>query len=67
MKKIIYWLTKDRYNINAIKQKFHINGITVNGESIVDVAPEDEDIFQECIKRKLFVVRNKTIKKNNTK
>lgn len=61
MKKVIYWLTKDRKTINAIKQKFDITGITVNGESVVDIYPDDIQTFKECIIRKYFIVRNKTI------
>lgn len=61
MKKIIYWKTKDRATMAKIKRTFGISGITVNGESIAEVTPENEDAFNGCIRRGFFITRNKPI------
>lgn len=60
MRKVtIYWrrmLTPDK--MTRLKERFHISGITVNGLSIATIDDGDEEIFQQCVDRGFFTVRN---------
>ena len=63
MQKVIYWHRRLSQNaLEQIKRRFHITGITVNGESIATIDKGDEEAFQKCIDGDFFVVRNKTFK-----
>lgn len=44
MKITIYWKTKDREVINAIRRRLNITaGMTVNGENEIDVTDDNRD------------------------
>lgn len=47
------------YYLNKIKQRFHLTPITVNGVSIATIDKGDEGIFQTCLAKGFFQLRNR--------
>ena len=60
MKITIYWKTKDREIINAIRRKLNITaGMTVNGENEIDVTDDNRDKLIEFKNNKYIELRRK--------
>ena len=60
MKITIYWKTKDREIINAIRIKLNITaGMTVNGENEIDVTDDNRDKLIEFKNNKYIELRRK--------
>lgn len=58
LKKVrIYWRTKKPLTIQRIKDQFKIYGITVNGESVVNLKENEMDLLKECEKRGFLEIR----------
>ena len=53
----IKWLTKDKEAIDAIRRRFNIpNYTTINGWSPAEITAEDMALFEECARRKFFII-----------
>ena len=60
MKITIYWKTKDREIINAIRRRLNITaGMTVNGENEIDVTYDNRDKLIEFKNNKYIELRRK--------
>jgi hypothetical protein len=60
MKITIYWKTKDREIINAIRRRLNITaGMTVNGENEIDVTDDNRDKLIEFKNNKYIELRRK--------
>lgn len=60
MKITIYWKTKDREIINAIRRRLNITvGMTVNGENEIDVTDDNQDKLIEFKNNKYIELRRK--------
>ena len=60
MKITIYWKTKDREIINAIRRRLNITaGMTVNGENEIDVTDDNRDKLIEFNNNKYIELRRK--------
>lgn len=60
MKITIYWKTKDREIINAIRRRLNITaGMTVNGENEIDVTDDNRDKLIEYKNNKYIELRRK--------
>lgn len=60
MKITIYWKTKDREIINAIRRRLNITvGMTVNGENEIDVTDDNRDKLVEFKNNKYIELRRK--------
>lgn len=58
LKKVrFYWRTKKPVTIQRIKDKFKIYGITVNGESVVNLKENEMDLLKKYEKRGLVEIR----------
>lgn len=58
MKITIYWKTKDREIINAIRRRLNITaGMTVNGENEIDVTDDNRDKLIEFKNNKYIELR----------
>lgn len=60
MKITIYWKTRDREIINAIRRRLNITaGMTVNGENEIDVTDDNRDKLIEFKNNKYIELRRK--------
>lgn len=60
MKVTIYWVTRDGGLIDRIRKRFGISsGISVNGETLVDVDERQLDELSEYEKQGFIQLRNK--------
>lgn len=60
MKITIYWKTKDREIINAIRRRLNITvGMTVNGENEIDITDDNRDKLIEFKNNKYIELRRK--------
>ena len=64
IKVIVYWLTKDKESIAAIRKYFGMpDYTTVNGLTPAEIKPEDNEMFEECARRRFFgIIRQKWCK-----
>lgn len=63
LKRVIYFRrlpSPDK--LHKLKTRFNLSPITVNGLSVATIGTKDIDVFQKCIERGFFEVRNITIK-----
>lgn len=60
MKTIVYWKTKDTHIIDRIRKRYNIRqGMTVNGENVVEINDAQYKELQEVEKLGYIQIRNK--------
>lgn len=60
MKATVYWKTKDTHIIDRIRKRYNISqGMTVNGENVVEINDAQYKELQEVEKLGYIQIRNK--------